>query len=265
MPPEGRGEAPAGAALLRVEALSKHFGGIAATDAVSLTVGDRELVAIIGPNGAGKTTLIAQLSGTVRPDAGRVVLGGVDITGAAVHERVALGLARSYQVTSIFPGFTVLDNMRLAVQAGAGSSFRFWRPRDAEPVLRDTAMAALRDVSLEDRADAIAGTLAHGEQRRLEVGLALARRPRLLLLDEPMAGLGPDEAPRMIELVARLKGTMGILLVEHDMDAVFRLADRIDVLVAGRRIASGPAEVIRSDAAVRAAYLGDDVPAGVAA
>jgi branched-chain amino acid transport system ATP-binding protein len=243
---------------LAIDGLAKRFGGVVAVDGVSLTVERRGLHALIGPNGAGKTTIIHQLSGALAPDAGRIVFEGRDVTRVRLHERVALGLARSYQITSIFRAFTVLDNVALAVQARSGSSLSFWRPLAAEPALFEEARAVLERVGLSARADVPAGALAHGEQRQLEVGLALATNARLLLLDEPMAGMGPEESERMIALIGGLRGSLTVLLVEHDMDAVFRLADRISVLVSGRVIASGPPAEIRANEEVRRAYLGEE-------
>ncbi len=249
------------AAILRVEDLHKRFGGVVATDGVSLAVARGEVHALIGPNGAGKTTLVHQLSGALRPDRGRVAFDGTDVTAMAFHDRVRIGLARSYQITSIFRKFSVLENMVLPVQARSGSSLSFWRPRAAEAALFDEARRVLAAVGLAGREGVAAGTLAHGEQRQLEVGLALATNPRLLLLDEPMAGMGPEDSERMIGLVAGLKGSISVLLVEHDMDAVFRLADRISVLVSGRVIASGPPAAIRANEEVKRAYLGEEVAA----
>jgi branched-chain amino acid transport system ATP-binding protein len=248
-------------ALLEVAELEKRFGGIVATDRVSLTVEPGELHALIGPNGAGKTTLIHQLSGALLPDKGRITFDGRDVTRVSFHDRVRLGLARSYQITSIFRRFTVIDNVVLAVQARSGSSLRFWRPRANETALYDEARRLLGDVGLGAREQVLAGNLAHGEQRALEVGLALATAPRLLLLDEPMAGQGPEESERMIELIGRLKGALTILLIEHDMDAVFRLADRISVLVNGRIIATGSPDEIRANPEVKRAYLGEELAA----
>ncbi len=245
--------------MLELRALSKRFGGLTATDGASLEVRAGEVHALIGPNGAGKTTLIGQIAGTLRPDSGAVLLEGRDITALQAHERVRLGLARSYQVTSLFPRETVLDNLALAVQACSGSSFSFWRPAAAEHALFEQARAVLDEVGLGGRAGVAARALAHGEQRALEVGLALATRPRVVLLDEPMAGMGPEDSARMIELIARIRARVTVLLVEHDMDAVFRLADRISVLVGGRVLASGAPEAIRRDPAVRKAYLGDEL------
>jgi branched-chain amino acid transport system ATP-binding protein len=247
--------------LLCVRGLTKRFGGLLATDRLDLAVERGEVHAVIGPNGAGKTTLIAQLAGTLAPDAGSIEMDGVDLTRRSAHARVAHGIARSYQVTNVFRRFTSLDNAALAVQACAGSSFRFWRPARAERALLDEAHALLARVGLQDRAPVPAGALAHGEQRQLEVALALASRPRLLLLDEPMAGMGPDESERMVALIRALKGSVTIVLVEHDMDAVFRLADRISVLVYGRVLATGAPADIRANAEVRQAYLGAEAAA----
>jgi len=245
-------------ALLRVERLLKHFGGVIATDHVDLSVPSGEIHALIGPNGAGKTTLIHQLSGALRADGGRIFFDGRDITRASLHQRVHLGVARSYQITSIFRGSTVVHNLALAVLARTGSGLGFWRPLAREATLFEEARALTGQVGLGGRENVVAGLLAHGEQRQLEVGLALATRARLLLLDEPMAGLGPEESQRMVALIAKLKGTITLLLVEHDMDAVFRLADRISVLDSGRIIATGTPEAIRNDAEVKRAYLGEE-------
>ena len=247
--------------LLRLRGLIKHFGGLAATDGVELAVEANEVHALIGPNGAGKTTLVHLISGALRPDAGTVHFAGEDVTRASMHERVRRGLARSYQVTSIFRRLSVLDNAALAVQAASGSSMRFWARAGRDPALARDARALLARVGLDERAHVVAGTLAHGEQRKLEVALALAVRPRLLLLDEPMAGMGPEESARMVELIERLAREVTVVMVEHDMDAVFRLAGRISVLVSGRIVASGTPEDIRNDAHVREAYLGDELGA----
>jgi len=243
--------------LLRVNGLLKRFGGVIATDGVELTVRSGEIHGLIGPNGAGKTTLIQQLSGALRADGGKIFFDGRDITRASLHQRVHLGIARSYQITSTFRSDTVVHNLVLAVLARSGSSLRFWRPLAREAELFEEARALANQVGLGSRENVVAGRLAHGEQRQLEVGLALATRARLLLLDEPMAGLGPDESRRMVALIAALKGTIALLLVEHDMDAVFRLADRISVLDSGRVIATGTPEAIRHDEGVKRAYLGE--------
>jgi branched-chain amino acid transport system ATP-binding protein len=248
------------APLLAAHGLRKHFGGVAATDGVSLTVAAGEVHALIGPNGAGKTTLIAQLSGALAPDAGRIEFAGRDVTSMGQSERVRIGLARSYQVTTLFGALSVLDNVALAVQARSGSSMSFWRPVARESALFAQAAAIVRGVGLAAREPVPAAHLAHGEQRALEVGLALATRPRLLLLDEPVAGMGPEESARMLALIENLRvadAALAVLLIEHDMDAVFRLADRISVLVSGRVVASGTPAEIRADAQVRKAYLGE--------
>jgi branched-chain amino acid transport system ATP-binding protein len=244
-------------ALLEIEAVTKRFGGVVASDAISLALPAGELHAIIGPNGAGKTTLIGELTGEIAPDAGRVRFGGRDITALPVYRRSQIGLARSFQIASLFLDFTALDNVALAVQAHAGHSFRFWHDARRETALREPARAALARVGLAERADVPVADLSHGERRQLEIGMALATRPRLLLLDEPMAGMGADESARLVDALRRLKGNITILLIEHDMDAVFALADRISVLVYGRIIASGDCAAIRADPAVRRAYLGD--------
>jgi branched-chain amino acid transport system ATP-binding protein len=243
--------------LLQVENLAKRFGGIVATDDLTLNVANGELHAVIGPNGAGKTTLIAQLSGQLAADAGRIRFSGSDISQLPMHARSRLGLARSFQITSLFLDLSVLDNVALAVQAHAGHSFRFWRNARLEKGLRQPARAALARVGLSERADFPASALSHGEHRQLELAMALAGKPRLLLLDEPMAGLGPEESARMVAMLRALKSEVTILLVEHDMEAVFALADRITVLVYGRVIASGAPADIRANPQVRDAYLGE--------
>jgi branched-chain amino acid transport system ATP-binding protein len=243
--------------LLRVENLVRRFGGIVATDNVSLDVAKGELHAIIGPNGAGKTTLISQLTGQLMPHAGTIHLAGRDITRVPAHRRSALGLARSFQITSLLPDFTAADNVALAAQAHDGHSFHFWGNARKVAHLRKAAQDALNRVGLRDRADVLVSRLSHGEQRELELAVALATKPQLLLLDEPMAGLGVTESARMVKLLQELRREVSIVLVEHDMDAVFALADRISVLVYGRVIASGSAAEIRSNDEVKRAYLGD--------
>ncbi len=249
---------------LEARTLRKSFGGLTATDNLSLEVAEREIHAVIGPNGAGKTTLVHLLSGMLRPDAGDILFEGRDITRLSAPARVKQGLARSFQITSIFRDFTVLENVMLSVQAGQGHSFRFWAPAAKDESLRGPARELLEKVGLGDRVDVVAGNLAHGEQRQLEIAISLATHPRLLLLDEPMAGMGPEESQGMIEFLKALKGEYTMLLIEHDMDAVFALADRITVLVYGQAIATGTPDEIRGDAAVRAAYLGDDSSEGAA-
>jgi branched-chain amino acid transport system ATP-binding protein len=244
-------------ALLRVKNLVRRFGGILATDNLSLDVARGELHAIIGPNGAGKTTLISQLTGQLLPNSGTIHFAGQDITHLPAFRRSTLGLARSFQITSLLPDFTACDNVALAAQAHDGHSFRFWGNARKESRLRDAAHAALRRVGLDHRADVVVSQLSHGEQRELELAVALATRPQLLLLDEPMAGLGTTESARMVKLLRELRKEVTIVLVEHDMQAVFALADRITVLVYGRVIASGVPAAIRSNEEVKRAYLGD--------
>jgi branched-chain amino acid transport system ATP-binding protein len=245
-------------ALLEVSGLSKSFGALRATDNVHLEVQEGETLAIIGPNGAGKTTLIGQLAGNLPADTGRIWFAGEDITALPAPRRARKGLARSFQITSVYPEFTALENVALAVQAQAGHGFRFWRRAMTDPALTAPARGVLEEVGLGARTDVLAANLAHGEQRQLEVAMALATKPRLLLLDEPMAGMGVEESLRMISFLATLKGRQTMILVEHDMDAVFRLADRISVLVYGRVIATGAPEAVRANPEVRAAYLGED-------
>jgi branched-chain amino acid transport system ATP-binding protein len=245
-------------AILAVQGLRKTFGALAATDGVSLEVHEGETHAIIGPNGAGKTTLIGQLAGNLRPDSGRIRFAGEDVTHLSAPQRARMGFARSFQITSVYRDFTALDNVALAVQAHDGHSFRFWKPAREERALREPARRVLEDVGLGARAEVLAANLAHGEQRQLEVAMALATRPRLLLLDEPVAGMGLEESQRMVQFLAALKGKRTLILVEHDMDAVFTLADRISVLVYGRIIASGTPDEVRANPEVRRAYLGEE-------
>jgi len=243
--------------ILEVRGLVKRFGGLIATDGLDLTILPGEVHALIGPNGAGKTTLIGQLAGELRPDAGSIRFDGRDMTGLAAHQRALAGLARSYQITQVVPDFTALENVMLAVQAHAGHSFRFWRPARGFSALTAPAREALEQVGLAARAETLSAEMAHGEHRQLELAMALAARPKLLLLDEPLAGMSQQESAEMIELLAGLKGRMSMLLVEHDMEAVFALADRITVLVYGRVIACDAPAAIRVSEEVRAAYLGD--------
>jgi branched-chain amino acid transport system ATP-binding protein len=243
--------------MLEVKGLVKTFGALRATDGIDFDVREGETHAVIGPNGAGKTTFISQLAGNLLPDAGSVRFAGEDITRLPAHRRARKGLARSFQITSVFPDFTALHNVALAVQAHSGRN-GFWRPARSDRSLLDPARRLLEDVGLAARADVPAVSMSHGEHRQLEVAMALATQPRLLLLDEPMAGMGIEESQRMIELLQRLKQTKTIILVEHDMDAVFRLADRISVLVYGKVVATGAPEAIRGNPEVRAAYLGED-------
>ena len=243
--------------LLRVENLVRRFGGILASDNLSLDVIPGELHAIIGPNGAGKTTLISQLTGQLLPHTGTINFAGQDITAMPAYRRSALGLARSFQITSLLSDFTALDNVALAAQAHDGHSFYFWSSARKEKHLREAARSALRRVGLEHRAEVLVSRLSHGEQRELELAVALATKPQLLLLDEPMAGLGVTESARMVKLLQELRRELTIVLVEHDMEAVFALADRITVLVYGRVIASDVPAAIRRNEEVKRAYLGD--------
>ncbi len=243
---------------LRIENLEKRYGGLTVTDKLSLDVASGELHAVIGPNGAGKTTLIGQLSGELRPDAGRVLLDGRDVTRMPVEKRVRHGLARSYQITSVFKAFTALENVAMAVQARRGHSFRFWRPVLSTPALTEPAREALALAGLSARENTPASDLAHGELRQLELAMVLACQPSLLLLDEPMAGMSQHESEAMTRLLLSLRGRYTILLVEHDMQAVFALSDRITVLVYGRALACGTADQIRDDPQVRECYLGSE-------
>jgi branched-chain amino acid transport system ATP-binding protein len=244
--------------VLAISGLRKAFGALVVTDDVSLTVEPGEIHALIGPNGAGKTTLIAQISGALAPDAGSVAFNGADVTAFDEAARARAGLARTFQITSVFHGLTALENVRLALQAVARGPIAFRRPEMAERAQAALARDALEEVGLGARLHTPADALAHGEQRGLEVAMALVQRPKLLLLDEPMAGAGREETDRLTALLARLRGRIPMLLVEHDMAAVFALADRVSVLVQGRIVASGAPEAIRRDPMVREAYLGAD-------
>ena len=244
--------------VLAVSGLRKAFGALVVTDGVSLDVAEGEVHALIGPNGAGKTTLIAQLSGALAPDAGTIRFAGEDVTVLSEHDRARRGLARTFQITSVFPGLSARENVALAAQAKASAPLRFFGRAAADARLNAAAEEALAEVGLADRADAPAGALAHGEQRGLEVAMALVQQPRLLLLDEPMAGAGREETDRLTDLLLRLKGRIPMLLVEHDMAAVFALADRVSVLVQGGVVAAGAPDAIRQDPAVREAYLGSE-------
>ena len=245
--------------MLEVRNLVKNFGALKASDGIDFDVAEGETHAVIGPNGAGKTTFISQLAGNLRPDAGTVRFAGTDVTALSAPRRARMGLARSFQITSVYPEFSALDNVALAVQARSGHSFRFWRKAQGDVTLLEPAERVLAEVGLLQRKNILAANLAHGEQRQLEVAMALATNPRLLLLDEPMAGMGTEESQRMIDLLSKLKQKKTIILVEHDMDAVFRLADRISVLVYGRVIATGTPEKIKMNEEVRRAYLGEEV------
>ena len=242
--------------ILSIEGLTKSYGALLATDDVSLTVNKGEIHALIGPNGAGKTTLVAQVYGSLKPDQGRIILGGDDITSLGVPERVKGGIARSFQITSVLMGFSVIENAMIAGFACRNQSFRFFAPAFTDAAIRAEAEDVLKSVGLEDRLETEVAQLSHGERRLLELALAMIMQPKLLLLDEPMAGAGVRESQRMTQLIANLREDCSILLVEHDMDAVFQLADRITVLVEGRVIASGTPDMISNDEDVRAAYLG---------
>jgi branched-chain amino acid transport system ATP-binding protein len=244
--------------LLSTDRLVKRFGGLLATDNVTIDVRPGEIHALIGPNGAGKTTLVGQLTGYLAPDSGTIRFAGHDVTRLPTHARVRLGLGRSFQITSVLREFSALDNVALAVQAHDGHSFRFLADVRKDRKLRDAAQRGLDAVGLGARANAIASALSHGEQRQLEIAMALGGEPKLLLLDEPMAGMGPEESQRMVRVLRALKGRRALLLIEHDMDAVFQLADRITVLVYGRVLASGTRDEIRAHPEVRQAYLGEE-------
>jgi len=247
--------------ILRVTDLCKSFGGVLASDHINLDVLDGEVHALIGPNGAGKTTLISQLSGLLKPDSGRIEFKGRNLTGKPAHRFARAGLARSFQITSLFLDMTLLQNVALAVQAHSGHSFSFWRSAGTDKRLLEPAHHYLSITGLKESAGKVAAAVSHGERRQLEVAMALATEPSLLLLDEPMAGMGPDESNLMVEILQKLKGEKTILLIEHDMDAVFALADRISVLVYGRIIATGNKDQIQSNLEVKAAYLGEPVDA----
>ena len=246
--------------LLEARSVSKHFGGVAANVGIDFALHARQLHAVIGPNGGGKTTFLSQLFGEIAPDSGQVLLNGKDVTRSPVPERVKRGLARSYQVTSVFPGFSVLENVAFGIRARTDTASRLWRSAGLNVAEGDVAAALLRRVGLSGRSGADAASLSHGEQRQLEVALALSTTPKVLLLDEPLAGLGLDESRRMVDLISTLAGPLAIVLVEHDMDAVFALADRVTVLVEGRVVASAAPAEIRDDPLVQRAYLGEGHP-----
>lgn len=243
--------------MLQAVDLNKSFGGVRASSDISMEVSRDEVRAVVGPNGAGKTTLIAQLSGLLRPDSGKIIFDGEDITHAGAHRRAHAGLARSFQVTSVLLPLTVLDNVMLSVQSVSGHSYRFWKPVSAEQGIREKAMNSLDEVGLASASGKVAAELSHGEQRQLEIAMALALKPKMLLLDEPTAGMSKEESGRMIRLLSGLRGKTAVVLIEHDMDAVFALADTTSVMVEGRIIASGTTDEIRRNPEVRRAYLGD--------
>jgi branched-chain amino acid transport system ATP-binding protein len=245
--------------VLHLERLRKSFDSLVVTDDVTLDIMPGEMHAIIGPNGAGKTTLVNQISGLIPPDDGRILFAGADVTGLPAEARALRGLSRSFQITSILAGFSVLENVALAVQARSGSSLRFVGRAADEAALNLPALAALEQAGIADRAQARAGELSHGEKRALELAIALAMRPKLLLLDEPMAGVGQEESERQVELLLRLKGELTMVLVEHDMAAVFALADRISVLIRGRVLVTGTPDEVRADPQVVTAYLGEQL------
>ncbi|MFD4840857.1 ABC transporter ATP-binding protein [Achromobacter sp. NPDC058515] len=243
---------------LEIRGLRKTFGAVQATQGVNLEVRPGELHALIGPNGAGKTTLLSQISGEILPDAGSILLDGADITRMPAHKRPAAGLARSFQISQLYPDFTAEDNVAMAVQAHSAGGFNLWKNARRQARLREPALQALRRVGLGDRAHVRVSALAHGEKRQLELAMALSLDASLLLLDEPMAGMGAEESQRMTALLQELKGRYAILLVEHDMDAVFALADRVTVLVYGKTIFTGAPDEVRRHPDVRAAYLGEE-------
>ena len=244
--------------ILQVRNLNKAFGGVVATDHLDFDVRQGEIHAVIGPNGAGKTTFVAQIAGMITPDSGEIIFDGQEISGLSAPERSHAGLARSFQITSVFPNFTAIENVALSIQAHDGHSFRFWTTAFTDAKLIQPARNILEQVGLADRALSLAGNLAHGEQRQLEIAMALATKPKLLLLDEPTAGMGAEESEIMRQFLLGLKGEYSMILIEHDMDTVFNLSDRITVLVYGRGIATGAPDEIRSNAQVKAAYLGED-------
>jgi len=247
--------------LLAVDGLEKRFGALKATDGLDLEVRTGEIHALIGPNGAGKSTLMKQLSGEMKPDAGRILFRGADITYATAPRRARLGIARSYQITSIFPDYSVLENVATAVQMRMTGGAGILRRAKGDADIEEPALKLIERVGLSGAHDRLASALAHGQQRQLECAMALALEPSLLLLDEPMAGMGPQESAIMVELLRGLRGQVTTLLVEHDMDAVFSLADRITVLVYGKAIATGSPDEIRNNPTVREAYLGGEADA----
>lgn len=243
--------------MLEISNLNKSFGAIQVSRDICISIKANQCHAVIGPNGAGKTTLIHQISGVLNSDSGSITLAGKDISGMSMSKRVQAGLGRTFQITSVLPSFSVLENLAIAAQAKAGSSLRFFRDAARETALNDTAFETLVRVGLEDRAHVTAADLSHGERRLLELGIALAGEPRFLLLDEPMAGLGRTESAALVALLLELRSSLPMLLVEHDMDAIFKLADEVSVLVDGSIVVSGTPDQVRADPAARAAYLGE--------
>lgn len=243
--------------ILETRGLSKQFGGLRAVSDINLQVAPREIHAIIGPNGAGKSTMVNLLSGHLRPSSGQVIFNGRDITGLAPNKVSHLGVGRSFQRTNIFPSFSCLENCMLAAQSRMKNSFRFFRRSDSYPLVRARAEKALQDCGLSSKGHSIASSMSYGEQRQLEIGMVLATEPSFLLLDEPMAGMGKEESSRVVELLAELSRDYSLVLVEHDMDAVFSIAKTLTVMVNGQMLASGPLDQVRNDPAVQEAYLGD--------
>lgn len=243
--------------MLEIDNLSKRFGGLVANDQISLTVPPGEVHAIIGPNGAGKSTLISQIAGELSPTSGTITIDGIDVTRLPAHRRAKLGLARSFQITSIFPSFSAAENVAIAAQAKEGHSYRFWRPANSIGELNQAADEALLEVGLDRSKTIEAASMSHGEHRQLEIAMAIVGRPKLLLLDEPTAGMGREELQALVHLINKVGAGQTIILIEHDLDVVFALADRITVLANGRVIASDMPEAIRASPAVRNAYLGD--------
>lgn len=244
--------------ILSIQKLSKKFGAVIANEDVSIDLYQGEIHGLIGPNGAGKSTLIKQISGEISQDSGKIILEENEISNHPVFERAKMGLARSFQVSSVIPNFTVLENVILAIQGNLGQTFKFWKPVSKNQELINVAQVYLDQVDMKTRMSVLASELSHGERRKLEISMALALEPKVFLLDEPMAGLGAAGSKVMTKQLAKLKNRAPILLIEHDMDAIFALADRISVLVYGRIIASGTVDEIRSNADVREAYLGSD-------
>jgi len=251
-------DAAAGKPALVVDDLHKSFGALKASNGISLDVRAGEIHAVIGPNGAGKSTLISQICGEIRPDKGHVLIGGDSMDAQPAHQRARLGLGRSFQITQLCGEFTALENVVLSLMSRSGRMFDLWRNPRKNPEYVAAAMEWLGRVGLDAQRNALAAEMAHGERRQLEMAVALARNPKVLLLDEPMAGMGPEESAKMTALLNSLKGRYAVLLVEHDMEAVFALADRISVLVYGKVVFTGPASQARTDPTVRAAYLGEE-------